>query len=168
MPPTSAVWPWSTPVCAISGTELCLRPDLAGKIRGRPAFVGGRRWVGWRPHTVKGPEIGRHPNPSPADEFCWNSKVGRRIQGVVEVGLAAVAVLRHRQVSGSQILTPCMLFSGVGWGWAGDSLAPTVAYRTDSLCKGDYRSTSGCPMKSLCHNGLPSAGLPLNPTFVVR
>jgi len=45
--------------------------------------------LGWRPHAVKGPEIGRHPNPSPADEFCWNSKVEPRIQGVVEVGLAA-------------------------------------------------------------------------------
>jgi len=49
--------------------------------------------LGWRPHAVKGPEIGRHPNPSPADEFCWNSKVEPRIQGVVEVGLAAEGVV---------------------------------------------------------------------------
>jgi len=29
--------------------------------------------LGWRPHTVKGPEIGRHPNASPAGEWRLNS-----------------------------------------------------------------------------------------------
>jgi len=32
--------------------------------------------LGWRPHTVKGPEIGHHPNPFPAGERCWDSSKG--------------------------------------------------------------------------------------------
>jgi hypothetical protein len=60
-----------------------------------------------------------------------------------------------------------MLLSGVDWGLA-FHLFPTVVYRTDSLCRGDYRGASGSLTKSPYLHPVPSTGLSVNPNFVVR
>ena len=63
--------------------------------------------LGRQPHTVKGPEIGRHPNPSPAGERGFNSNEGRsenaNSSGSADDFVAALPVLGEWQLSGNLI-----------------------------------------------------------------